>query len=344
MKSWSEQLYNVIDFDDGGPVQHFLKSSAAVSMSVRRIARMTDEEAESAFRVLRWPDTGGEPVCPHCAHEKIYEIATRKLLKCAACRRFFSITSGTVFHSRKLAFRDILLAIALFSNGSNGVAALRLRREMGISYKAAFVLAHKLREVIEAGRSDLKLSGIVEIDGQYFGSAARRPNVGREGKVEVVWRRKQCVLSLVERGGSTVTLVVDSEETEAVRQAVLRHVLDRKTVIMADEAKCYNALHAQYVVHRINHRWKYAVWDPKAGLLVHTNTVESFNGRMRRAEKGVHHRISGRYLGRYAAEMALRSDRRQMPNGALMMEIAEMALQHPVSREWKGYWRSRKIG
>ena len=89
--------------------------------------------------------TGGEPVCPACGCVAAYEYQTRRLFKCQACHKQFSVTSGTIFHGRKLPVRDYLLAIAIFVNAVKGISALQLGRDLDVSYKTAFVLAHKLR-------------------------------------------------------------------------------------------------------------------------------------------------------------------------------------------------------
>ena len=102
--------------------------------------------------VLRWPETAGAPICPRCAAQEAYSLATRRRFKCKACHHQFSVTSGTIFASRKLAFVDLLGAIAVLVNGAKGVSALQLSRCADVSYKTAFVLAHKLREALSARR------------------------------------------------------------------------------------------------------------------------------------------------------------------------------------------------
>ena len=106
--------------------QHFLLSPAARSLSLAKVARMSDEEAHDAFRLIRWADTKGEPVCPRCQCNATYKYETRKLWKCKACSHQFSVTSGTIFASRKLPIGTYLLAIAIFVNGAKGHSALQL--------------------------------------------------------------------------------------------------------------------------------------------------------------------------------------------------------------------------
>ena len=156
--------------------QHFLLSKAARSLSLARVARLSDEEAHDAFRLIRWTETKGEAVCPRCACAATYTYKARKLWKCKACSHQFSVTSGTIFASRKMPIRDILLAIAIFVNGAKGHSALQLSRDLDCQYKTAFVLAHKIREAITADADERTLAGEVEVDGAYFGGYVKPAN------------------------------------------------------------------------------------------------------------------------------------------------------------------------
>ena len=123
--------------------QHFLLSAAARSLSLATVARMSDEEAWNAFRLIRWSDTQGEPVCPRCGCLDSYAYKTRKVFRCRGCSHQFTVTSGTIFASRKMPIRDYLLAIAIFVNGAKGHSALQLSRDLDCQYKSAYVLAHE---------------------------------------------------------------------------------------------------------------------------------------------------------------------------------------------------------
>ena len=162
--------------------QHFLLSPTAKTLSLVKVMRMSDEEARASFRKIRWADTDGEPVCPECGGVEHYDIKTRPVWKCKACAKQFSVTSGTIFHSRKLAVRDILAAIAIFVNGAKGYSALHLSRDLAVDYKTAFVLLHKVREAIELAREAGALSGDVEVDGAYFGGYVKPANERKDRK------------------------------------------------------------------------------------------------------------------------------------------------------------------
>lgn len=300
--------------------------------------RLSEEEAYDIFLKHRWPETDGNPVCPLCGHDRVYHYKVRKDFKCRrkVCGKRFSVTSGTIFHSRKLAFRDCLALIAIFVNTVEGVSALEITRQLGISHKSAWVFMQKMREAITESRSKLRLGGEVEIDGAYVGGYFRPPNTGREGKRPIFKRNKQCVLTLVQRNGPSLSIVVDNENTATVLRAAQRHLLPG-TVVYSDEANAYDALTAWFDTRRINHRWAWAVGP------VSTNQAESVHARLRRAER-VYHHISGRYLILYAFENNFRHDRRRVDNRSLFSELIAMTLAHPESTEFKGRWQSRGAG
>lgn len=318
--------------------QHFLLTAAARTLSLKAIIRMTDEEARARFKAIRWADNGGEPFCPRCDRTAIYAYASRRIWKCKACQHQFSVTSGTIFASRKLPIRDYLAAIAIFVNAVKGISALQLGRDLDVQYKTAFVLAHKLREVIGAEQDKAELSGEVEVDGAYFGGYKKPKNeaTGRKDRrlVEEQTGKRQSVVVARQRGGRTLPIVVP-KETDGV--PFIRAHVQAGTVIHADEAGGWDRLHAHYEMKRINH----SVAFSKDGAC--TNQAESYFSRLRRAEMGQHHHISGRYLGAYAREMAWREDTRRQPNGTLHEMMIGAALAHPISRAWKGYWQRGSV-
>jgi transposase-like protein len=299
---------------------------------------MSDEEAREAFQRIRWADTNGEPVCPRCRCGAVYAYRTRPLWKCKACQHQFSVTSGTIFASRKLPVRDYLLTIAIFVNGAKGHAELQLSRDLDCQYKTAFVMAHKIREAMAADGSLEKLSGSVEIDGAYFGGYVKPANRLENRRDRRLFRnqshKRRVVVVMRERSGQTLPFVFRSEEQSI--PAIKQHVADG-SVIYADEAPSWEGLHAKYLTRRVNHSIAYS-----DGNGTSTNMAESFFSRLRRAEVGIHHRIAGPYLSAYATEMAWREDRRRVSNGEQFLLTARSALEHPVSRQWKGYWQRAK--
>ena len=313
-------------------MQHFLLSAAARTLSLKMVFKMGEDAAYEAFRMMRWPD--GEATCPRCGCAETYSITTRKRFKCVGCHHQFSVTSGTIFASRKLSFTDLLAAIVIFVNGAKGVSALQVSRDLDAQYKTAFVLSHKLREAMALEAQGRVLDGVVEVDGAYFGGyvkpanikserADRRTRMAQSGK-------RQSVVVMRERRGDTLTFV-GTREADGVT-LVAKHV-EAGTIVHADEASHWDVLHARYETYRINHSEAYSL----NGAC--TNQAESFFSRLRRAEVGTHHHIAGPYLSAYAGEMAWREDNRRVANGEQAGMVVRSAMVSPVSRKWAGYWQ-----
>jgi transposase-like protein len=143
---------------------------------------MGEETAETAFKAIRWHATGGNPFCPRCGCETVYDCRKANgalRWRCKACRKDFSVTSGTIFAFHKMPLRNYLAAIAIFVNEVKGKSALALSRDLDCQYKTAFVLAHKLREAMASELKGLHLGGegeTVEVDGGYFGGYVKPSN------------------------------------------------------------------------------------------------------------------------------------------------------------------------
>jgi transposase-like protein len=321
--------------------QHFLLSKAARTLSIRRVSRMSKGEARAAFIAIRFSENEERPFCPRCGCTDVYALATRDKFKCKepACHHQFSPTSGTIFASRKLAYEDLLLAIALFANSAKGISAIRLGAELDVQYKTAFVLMHKLREALVAQQAAYEPTGEVEIDGAYYGGYVRPKNheARRVDRRRLPHKsgKRLCVTVVRERRGRTRTFVHSEAETAAIVPSIVKP----GTIIYTDENKVYDDLHARFDVRRVNHSKQYA--DGSAS----TNWAESFHSRMRRAEIGTHHQIATRreYLAAYAGESVWREDNRRISNGEQFFAILTAGLHHPVSRMWKGYWQRRKV-
>jgi transposase-like protein len=298
---------------------------------------MSDEEAHAAFQAIRWSDNDGKPYCPKCGCAEVLGYACRPIFKCKGCGAQFSLTSGTIFANRKLAIRDILLAVAIFVNGAKGHSALQLSRDLNVQYKTAFVMAHKLREAIAASDKDAKVSGEVEIDGCYVGGYVKPANIKehrRDRRLSFNRNGKRRVVIVArERNGKTITFVAKSEDASV---SMLRDRIEIGSTVYADEATHWDDMHARYATKRINHSKAYSTDDAC------TNQAESFFSRLRRAEIGTHHHISGPYLAAYAAEMDWREDNRRVSNGEQYLIAVNAIAMHPVSAVWTGYWQRRK--
>ncbi len=314
--------------------QHFLLSAAARTLSLRAVYAMSEEKAYETFCKLRWSETEGDPVCPRCGCLDAYRIPTRRKFKCAGCYHQYSVTSGTILASRKMSFSDLLAAVVIVSNAVKGISALQLARDLDCQHKTAFVLAHKIREAIAAETKGLKLTGEVEIDGAYFGGHIRPANKVEDRVDRRLARhqtgKRRVVVALRQRKGRTLTFVVRNE-ADGVYYA--NRYADPAARIHADEATHWDALHQRFETLRINHSEAYADGE------VCTNQAESYFSRLRRMVEGQHHHVSPQYLHQYAAEAAWKEDHRRLDNGALASRAIRLAMAHPVSKNWCGYWQ-----
>src|ERR1700722_17997600 len=225
--------------------QHFLLSAKARTLSLSAVLRMTDGEAEDAFRSVRWTD--GKAVCPHCECPTVYECRRPSgalRFRCKACRKDFSITSGTLFAFHKMPLRNYLAAIAIFCNEVKGKSALALSRDLDVQYKTAFVLAHKLREAMATELKGMRIGGrdkTVEVDGGYFGGYVKPSNRLENRRDRRLAKnqngKRQVVVVVRERDGRTVPAVF---KTEAASLNFIMNRVAADTSIMADEANSWN--------------------------------------------------------------------------------------------------------
>lgn len=320
--------------------QHFLLSSKAKTLTLASVFRMSDAEAEATFRKVRWIQTEGAPVCPECGGLDAYECRRPNgalRFRCKACKVDFTITSGTLFASHKLPLRGYLGAIAVFCNEVKGKSMLAMSRDLGLSYKAAFVLCHKLREAMAEEMKVRTVGGegkTAEIDGAYFGGYVKPANI-KEHRVDRRFSQNQSgkrrvVVIVRERNGNSLPAVFKSEG------AALDWIKSRVqpgTTLQADEANSWNDLHSRFEMKRINHQEAYSL-DGAC-----TNWAESYFSRLRRAEAGHHHHIAGAYLLRYAQEASWREDNRRMDNGTQVHRVAELAMGRKRSQDFTGYWQ-----
>jgi transposase-like protein len=324
--------------------QHFLLSRSAKTLSLATVFTMKDEEAEARFRAIRWPETNGEPVCPHCGSVDAYDCRRLKgapRFRCKGCKKDFSITAGTLFASAKLPLRCYLAAIAIFCNEVKGKSALALSRDLNVSYKCAFVLLHKLREAMAEEMKGRVVGGEgkeAEVDGGYFGGYVKPANQKEHRRDRRFTRnqsgKRKVVVIVRERGGNSVPAVFNSESQAA---SFIRARVAKGTVLHADEAGSWDNLHERFEVKRINHQEAYSL-DGAC-----TNMAEEYFSRLRRAEIGIHHHIAGSYLLRYAQESSWREDNRRASNGEQVSRIAALALNRRKSVDFTGYWQ-RHLG
>ena len=340
--------------------QHFLLSAQARTLSVRQVFELTDSQAFEMFKQVRW-GLGDEVTCPRCGViRNHYFVRVRRQWRCKDCTHSFSVTSGTIFAHHKLPLRIYLAAIALFTNSVKGISSLQLSRDLGVQYKTAFILSHKIRESLMEQREAVQLSGEVHVDGAYVNGSIRPANK----KSDRVDRRlavnqkdsKRCVLVFRQKaiaeavhgavGGNapvvgaskTITFIVKSENQADVK-VLAERVVQNGSTIHADESAAYDILHAKYNTKRVNHQIEYQTEDG-----INTNMAESYFARFRRMQYGQTHKFGNEYLANYANEAAYREDTRRWSNGAIFMDILSKCLKTQTHHDWCGYWQGNKRG
>lgn len=323
--------------------QHFLLSPRAKTLTVAQVMRLSNEEAETLFARIRWPETNGEPVCPYCGGLVHYTVRRARgplRWRCKACDKEFSISSGTLFASHKMPLQVYLAAIALALNEVKGKNALALSRDLGTSYKTSFVLMHKIREALGSEMKGQRVGCdgcTVEVDGMYAGGHVRPANL-KENRVDRRLARNQSgkrkvVVIARERDGRIISNVF---KTEGQSVGWLTSHVAKGSNIVADEASSWNSLHGHYNVSRIDHGEAYSLNG------ISSNLAESFFARLRRGERGHFHHIAGPYLANYARESSWREDNRRVSNGDQTQRAVKLAMSSGPSVDFCGYWQRHK--
>ncbi len=267
-----------------------------------------ENAARKLLESIRWPDG---PVCPQCKNAGAYAMkskpGTKKpmkpgMYKCKACRKKFSVTVGTLFEKSHIPLAKWLLAFAWICASKKGISSHQLHRMLGLSYKSAWFMSHRIRLAMERGTFDNpeKLAGIVEVDETYVGGKAR----GARGRST---KKKTPVFSLVQRGGDVRSRVVERVTAKSLKGAI-REEVEPEARVMTDGFSSYQGLGKEFAEHGvINHSAGiYAEGD------IHTNTVESYFSLLKRGIIGAFHHVSKQHLHRYLAEFDFRFSLRKM--------------------------------
>jgi transposase-like protein len=267
----------------------------------------TDEMCLSYLEAKRWPHGVR---CPVCGAKEVSTI-TRKsksknvraqLYQCLekTCKTQFSATSGTIFHDSHLPLSKWFTAVALMIDAKKGMSAMQLQRHLGINYRTAWYLAHRIREAMNEP-DGLKLTGIVEVDETYIGGKQR----GHKGKL----KNKDIVVGLRQRKGPIKLVQVQDNKAGTLYETVAEHVDTKADHIMTDDAGAYNFRFTKF--RNVPHsKIRHSAGEYVRGE-VHTNTVESGFSLFKRAVIGTYHQLSIKHLQRYLNEFGFRFNRRE---------------------------------
>ena len=273
--------------------------------------RFNNNEAARAYlESLRWPDG---PICPHCGSiNRAYKIKPAGTYRCAdpACRGNFTVTMNSPMERSHIALHKWVLAFHLMCSSKKGISAHQLHRTLGITYRSAWFMAHRIRECMRAGGLASPMGGsgkTVEADETYFGKIPKNEiTLSAKGRrIGKTRPANRAVVALVERGGSVRTFHV-AQADQATVDAIMRANIARETRIHTDESGLYNLVPWTFASHEtIKHSdYEYVRGD------VTTNTVEGYFSIFKRGMKGVYQHCGEKHLHRYLAEFDFRYNHR----------------------------------
>ncbi|MDZ4659451.1 MAG: IS1595 family transposase [Bythopirellula sp.] len=301
-------------------------------MNLLEVASLTEDQSREYFEAIRWPEGA---VCPHCKEADCKRMEGKKHRKGCfqcnnkECRGQFTVRNGSVLESSKVPYKKWVLAFHLLCSSKKGFAAKQLQRELDLgSYRTAWFMLHRIRHAMETQSLEKPLVGIVEVDETFVGGKPRNPGESGRGR----GTNKQPVMVLVERDGRAVCGPIQRLTADQLK-APIRKYVGRRAMIMTDELNAYGGLYAEFGGHEtVNHSQKQYARKRTDGLVVHSNTAESFFALVKRGHYGVYHLMSKPHIHRYCAEFAFRWNYRKQNDGvrrdALIKQISGKRLKY----------------
>jgi transposase len=268
----------------------------------------------------RWPD-GGKCKCgkSNCFHP----VQGRRTYACAWCGTQISPTAGTIFHKSETSLKTWFFAMFLMSSSKNGVAAMELMRQTGVTYKTAHRMGHKIRQLMQNDGN--LLTGIVEADETFIGGLSK--NMHRAKRKAIIkgtgGANKIPVIGLLERGGNVRAKVAESVGSKDIIPNIVSNV-DKNATICTDEWCGYNAVRRVGFKHqRVSHSRKQYVING-----AHTNSIEGFWSQLKRSINGTFHHVSPQHLQKYVNEFVYRYNLRRSEQPIFDDLSAKVAEQH----------------
>lgn len=290
-------------------------------ISVIQMAQMfaTEEQAVAWFEAWYWPT--GEIACMLCGSLNAYRVKSGKPMpyRCKDCRKYFSLKKGTAMEKSPLPLRKWGWAIYLELTNLKGVSAMKLHRDLDVSYPTAWFMLHRIREAFADVR--MAFEGPVEVDESYFGGKRANMSTARRKELEGTGRGpvgKTAVVGMKDRATKQVVAkVIDRTDGETLRGFVDDHAAP-DAPLYTDDATAYRGTGREHetVKHSAAEYVRYL-----EGATVHTNGIESLWSMLKRAHKGVYHRLSAKHLQRYVDMFAGRQNVRELDTLAQMQHV-----------------------
>lgn len=281
----------------------------------------TDEDkAREHLEALTWPDG---PVCPHCGEcENVHRLQGKShrkgLIQCNSCLKNFTVTVGTVFERSKIALNKWLLATFLLSSSKKGMSSHQLHRMLGVTYKTAWFMTHRIREAMKDDGSPLGGPGkYVESDEAFVGGKMKRRLSGKVAPAKKI-------VTLVERDGRARSFHITHVNFPIVRAALVTNV-DRSSHLRTDDARFYNTIGREFASHETT---LHSNREFSRGNGNHSNTAENFFSILKRGVVGTYHHWSATHIHRYLAEFDFRYSTKEITDG----ERSDKALKGIVGK------------
>jgi transposase-like protein len=275
-------------------------------------------KAREHLEALHWPNG---PVCPRCGSlDRITKLAGKStrpgVYKCNECAKPFSVTVGTIMEDSKIPLNKWLMAFRLIASAKKGFSAHELHRDLGITYKSAWFLAHRIREAMAGDDSPLGGPGeVVEADETYVGGKAKNRATRAPAP-------KKAVVALVTRDGMARSFHVANVNAKTLRPLIVTNV-DRASHLMTDESHVYTRVGREFNGHSVvNHSAKEYV---TTGGFKHSNTAENFFSTFKRGVIGTYHHMSEAHLARYCREFDFRYNTRKLSDTERTVEAVKGA-------------------
>jgi len=256
---------------------------------------------------LRWPNG---PVCPSCGCVEYSYLTTRRVWKCKACKRQYSVKVGTVFEESRLGLDKWLPAVWLVANSKNGISSHELGRALGVTQKSAWFMLHRIRLAMQAGTLE-KMSGEVEVDETFVGGkvgymkrdARERRGITRRGGLG---QHKTAVMGFRERGTGKVRAQVIPDAKASTLKPAVNAAIEAGSSVYTDQWTGYTGLESRFDHQTVNHAETYV--DGR----VHTNGIENFWAMLKRGLNGTYVSVEPFHLFRYLDERVFTFNERHL--------------------------------
>lgn len=293
------------------------------NLTFNQLKKLTEDEARELLEAIRW---NGKPVCPRCGSDRAHKLEPKTEGKthvragvyfCGGCRKQFTVTVGSIFEGSRIKIADWLMALYLMCSSKKGISAHQLHRTLGVTYKTAWFMAHRIRLAMSEKPLEEKLQGTIEADETYIGGKEKNKHANKrtENNRGRSTKTKTPVFALVERGGSLRAQKVQNVSGNNLKGIIREHV-SKDATLVTDSFPVYQGLVEEFAGHEIvdHSMGEYVRGD------AHTNTVEGWFALLKRGVVGTFHHVSEEHLDRYVDEFAFRYNNRKIKDGERTIE------------------------